>query len=329
MNNYFCDLMYEKEGHFDQDFENFNNWCDGYLTHIQRESVNLQNDISNAKECLKLKGHKVIGSAYYIPLFIASILCHNWDYTLIIHFFPENRPYLYKYIIKVFIKKCNRIVVFDKAVKSYLIERTRTKYEDKICVMHTREVKKLPTVQRDNQNQKIQILVIGNLNSSKILKPLLESIKRNKYENIEFKFVCHGINNRLIEDGFDLKKDVEKNSVIFEDRFPDLNEYKRLLNSADYLYLAYTKEYGIRASGALLDSLSQGTPVIVNDNATLVGFVESYKCGFSYSTTQDLFKILSDIDNGKTIKPTFTDNLYIDFSEERNRKNAKENLLGE
>ena len=117
--------------------------------------------------------------------------------------------------------------------------------------------------------------------------------------------------------------------MIFEDRFPDLNEYKRLLNSADYLYLAYTKEYGIRASGVLLDSLSQGTPVIVNDNATLAGFVERYKCGFSYSTTQDLFKILTDIDNGKTIKPTFTDNLYIDFSEERNRKNAKENLLGE
>lgn len=329
MNNYFCDLMYEKEGHFDQDFEKFNGWCNGALTHIKMESENLKKDINNAIECLKLVGHKVIGSAHYIPLFIASRFCHNWDYSLIIHFFPENRPYLYKHIIKTFIKKCNRIIVFDKAVKAYLIKKTGTKYIDKIYIMHTREVTKNATLPSHNENQKIQVLMIGSLNCSKIIKPLLEAIKNNKYENIEFKFVCHGINKRLIDDNFDLEKDSEKNSVTFEDRFPDLDEYKMLLHNSDYLYLAYTKEYGIRTSGVLLDSLSQGTPVIVNDNATLLGFIENYNCGFSYSTTQELFKVLSDINNGTIVRPMFSDNLYIDFSEENNRKNARENLLGE
>lgn len=325
--NYFCDLMYENEGHFDQDFEKFNNWCDGLLTHIKKQSNGFKTDIKNAKDCIKLQGHKVIGSVHYIPLFIASVFTRNWDYSLIIHFFPENHPIIYKYIIKRFLKKCNRIIVFDQAVKEYLIKKTNTKYNNKIFVMHTREVKKSSTITKQINNGKIHILVIGSLNRSKIIETLLYAIKSKTYDNIEFNFICHGINNRLKEAGFNIETDFS-NTIKFEDRFPDLDEYKALLHSADYLYLAYTKEYGIRTSGALLDALAQGTPVIVNDNATLLGFVNNYNCGFSFTSQDELIKILSDINDGKKIKPIFYDKLYTDFSEEKNRNDAKYNLLG-
>lgn len=323
MINYYCDLVYSREGHMDQDFEKLNNWCDNKLEHIIGKETSFLGYIKEAYKTLKLQGNVTFASVHYIPLYIASLFANNWNYSLVIHFFPSIHEKIYKYIIGKFIKKCKTIIVLDESVRDYLIKKTSVNLPEKFKILHTRDVIKLDKTNKEKE-KKI-ILVIGSLNQMKDLRPLLNVINNYEFSNLYFKFVCHGIDNYLEINHFE--KVCKSNTVLFEDRFPSLEEYKQLIYDADYVYIAYSKNYGVRYSGILFDSLAQGTLIISNSNPSLTRALNSYKCGYIFSNEYELADILLSINNCENTKLIISDDLYKDWSFLRNKQLACAALL--
>lgn len=312
MSNLYCDFLYTPTGHHDQDFMVLNNYCDGKLTHIKRNEKNLIKNIFIIAHILRLPDKKTVGTASFICLFIASVLVRRWDYNLVIHFIPMNRYKFYKFLLGIFIKKCKRIFVFADCVKQNLIEECHIDNADKIFELHSRT---LPLVQK-NTNAKPVILIIGVLNEMKRLERLLSVVEKKHFSNLSFRFLCKGISQRIADTGF---SNSCQNDVFVSDCFPTLEEYRTELYKADYSFLDYDASYGVRCSAVLLDSLGQGTPVIVNENKSFEPIVKKYGCGFAFRTEEELAKILDDI-NKTNISYPFINTELLDFYSETNNK---------
>lgn len=316
MRSLFCDFLYTPTGHHDQDFTIFNAYCDRQLTHIKENEKKFLKNILKISKILKRDENKTIGTVSFICLYIASIITNRWDYNLVIHFMPSNRPHLYKYLISKFITKCNKIIVFSDCVKKDLLEKTKTKNDKKIYEIHTREIKHVSKI----LNEKPVILTIGSLNETKKIEDLLRVIGKQKFSNLSFRFICNGINKRLEAMKFSNNCG---NDIYISDSFPSLDNYKEELYKADYSYLAYTNSYGVRFSGIFFDSLAQGTPVIVNENKSFQIMVEKYKCGFVFHSEEELMQILRGLDEKTLQHPTISKELLEFYSPENNKTLAQ------
>lgn len=319
--NYLCDFQYTKNGHHDADFLMLKSYMDGNLEHVYSNEKSLLKRIMVIMQAIKLNGNITIGTCSFVCLYIASVLAGRWNYNLVVHFLPENRPKLYKYLFSKFLKRCKRIIVYAPCVGELLCERFGSKYRDKIYLVHTREIEKL---KKNVKSDKKTILVIGNIVKTKHVDALLNVLNVEKFDNLEFKFICKGIADRLMDLDFQNKM---QNNVVVEDRFPDMCEYKEEMYNSSFVYLDYDSTYGVRCSAVLLDSISHGTPVIANDNKSFSWFVKKYNCGYIYQSEIELKKILVEISKPDYVYPEFSENLFEDYSVEHNKKRAQ--VLGE
>lgn len=319
MNVLYCDFQYVKTGHHDQDFMMMNKYCDGKLTHIKYNEKGILKNILVISKILKQKEMKTIATVSFLSLFIASIITNKWNYSIIVHFIPKVHFRVYKFLFSIFIKKCSKIFVFADCVKDYIRKVLKKDYSSKIFLLHSREIlfKK-----KEDKNQNT-VLCIGNLNSMKNIENLLLVIQENSFDNIKFKFVCNGITARIREINFTNKV---KNNVVIEDRFPSLKEYEDELYNATFTYLDYTSEYGIRCSAVMLDSLSQNTPVIANDNLSFTSFLKKYNCGYIFNSMEELKFLLKKINSSSIPILNISKNLINDYSEKNNKKLAQELL---
>lgn len=315
--NYLCDFQYTKNGHHDADFLMLKSYLDDNLEHICSNEKMFIKRILVIMKAIKLNGNITVGTCSFICLYIASILTGRWNYNLVVHFMPENRPMLYKYLFSKFLKRCKRIIVYAPCVKELLCERFGKKYKDKIYLIHIREINKIE--EKNIGLGKKTILIIGNLVSSKHIDVLLGVLNVVKFDNLEFKFVCKGITARLKEFGFQNKM---QNNIVVEDRFPEIGEYKTEMYISSFVYLDYDHTYGVRCSAVLLDSVSQGTPVIANNNKSFSWFVKKYNCGYIYQSENELKEILIGIDKSDYIYPEFSEKLFEDYSVANNKKLA-------
>lgn len=76
------------------------------------------------------------------------------------------------------------------------------------------------------------------------------------------------------------------------------DEYRKILSSSRYAFLNYKKEYSIRSSGVVYDTLFAGVPVI-GTRCTALQFVEDNNVGYLYNRLEDIdddriSKLLSD-----------------------------------
>ncbi len=316
MKSLYCDFQYVKTGHHDQDFMVLNRYCDGNLEHIKFNEHNIFRNILVISKILRRKQNKTFGTVSFLCLFIASFFSRNWNYNLVIHFFPTVHCTLYKFIFSVFIKKCRNIIVFANCVKKDLLSKTNSKLNSKIVEVHARELK---TVVKEEKIKKV-ILCIGNLNSMKLIEPLFHILQEIKFEHIHFKFICNGIQNRLSNMNF---SNILNNNLKIEDKFPTLDEYLLEIRRSTYTFLDYGDKYGIRCSAVMLDSLSQGTPVICCKNPSFSELVGKYNCGYIFHSEAELKKLLSEIDSGILKTPIISKALIDFYSENKNKKLAQ------
>lgn len=317
MKNLYCDFQYVKTGHHDQDFMILNKYCDNKLEHIKYNEYGLLRNIFVISKVLKRKENKTIGTASFLCLFISSFISRNWNYNLVIHFFPTVHINLYKFLFSIFIKRCKNIIVFANCVKKDILSKTNSKLGSKIIEIHTRE---LHIIERKQNKDEKTILCIGNLNSMKLIEPLFRILQTCKFQNLHFKFICNGIQKRLSAMSF---TNVLNNNLETEDRFPALNEYLEEINKATYTFLDYSDKYGIRCSAIMLDSLSQGTPVICCQNPSFSELVEKYKCGYIFHNDAELNDILLKINSEVIITPSISKDLMNFYSENENKKLAQ------
>lgn len=315
MKSLYCDFQYVKTGHHDQDFMFLNRYCDGRLEHIKFNEHNIFRNILAISKILRRKENKTIGTVSFLCLFISSFFSRNWNYNLVIHFFPIVHCNLYKFLFSVFIKKCRNIIVFANCVKKDILLKTNSKLDSKIVEIHSRE---LHFLKKEQVEEEISILCIGNLNSIKLIEPLFHILQEIKFEHIHFKFICNGIQNRLSNMGF---SNILNNNLRIEDRFPVLEDYLAEINKATYTFLDYGDKYGIRCSAVMLDSLSQGTPVICCKNPSFSELVGKYNCGYIFHSEAELKKLLSEINSG-ILKTPIISKALIDFYSE-NKKLAQ------
>lgn len=315
----YCDFQYVKTGHHDQDFLMMNKYCNGKLTHIKYNEKELFKNISVISKILKRKEPKTIATVSFLALFLSSIITNKWNYNIIVHFIPRVHFIMHKFILSIILKKCNKVFVFADCVKDDIEKTLGKSYVLKIFLLHTREII-FKTKCNSNRNT---ILCIGNLNSMKNIENLLLVIQENRFGNINFKFICKGISDRISKISFSNKF---KNSITIEDRFPSLEEYKNELYAATFTYLDYTVDYGIRCSAVMLDSLAQGTPVITNDNLSFTSFIKKYKCGYVFKNIDELKILLKKIDSSDIPILPPSKKLMDDYSEKNNKLLAKELL---
>lgn len=314
--NYLCDFQYTKNGHHDADFLMLKSYMDGNLEHVCSNEKMFIKRIMVIIKAIKLSGNITIGTCSFIYLYIASLVTRRWNYNLVVHFLPENRPKLYKYLFSRFLKRCKRVIVYAPCVGELLCERFGNKYKDKIYLVHTREIEKL---KKNVKSDKKTILIIGNLVKSKHIDALLNVLNVEKFNNMEFKFICKGITDRLMDLDFQNKM---QNNIFVEDRFPDMREYKGEMYNASFVYLDYDFSYGVRCSAVLLDSISQGTLVITNDNKSFSWFVKKYNCGYVYQSEIELKEILIEVNKPDYVYPKFSEKLFEDYSVANNKKLA-------
>lgn len=317
MKSLYCDFQYVKTGHHDQDFMVLNKYCDGKLEHIKFNENNIFRNILVISKVLRRKENKTIGTVSFLCLFIVSFLSKNWNYNLVIHFFPICHCNLYKFLFSVFIKKCKKIIVFANCVKEDILLKTNSKLDSKIVVIHQRE---LHFLKKEQTVEEKTILCIGNLNSIKLIEPLFHILQEHKFEHINFKFICNGIQKRLSNMGF---SNILNNNLRIEDRFPVLEDYLSEINKATYTFLDYSEKYGIRCSAVMLDSLSQGTPVICCKNPSFSELVEKYNCGYIFHNDIELKNILLGINSGILKTPSISELLINFYSERENKKLAQ------
>ena len=317
MKSLYCDFQYVKTGHHDQDFMILNKYCDGNLEHIKFNEHNFFRNILLIMKILKRKENKTIGTVSFLCLYIASLFSRNWNYNLVIHFFPQVHCNLYKFLFSVFIKKCKNIIVFADCVKKDILLKTNSKLDSKIVEIHQRE---LHFLKKEQTEEEKTILCIGNLNSIKLIEPLFHILQENKFKHIHFKFICNGIQNRLKNMGF---SNILNNNLTIEDRFPVLENYLSEINKATYTFLDYSEKYGSRSSAVMLDSLSQGTPVICCKNPSFSELVEKYNCGYIFHNEIELKNILSEINSGILKTPAISELLINFYSERKNKKLAQ------
>lgn len=308
MKSLYCDFQYVITGHHDQDFQILNRYCDGNLEHIKYNEKKIIKNIFVISQVLKRNENKTIGTVSFLCLFLASFFTKKWNYNLVIHFFPSVHFKLYKFLFSIFIRKCKNIIVFADCVRQDLLQKTGLNSSSKIIEIHPREIQQKEKI----LNNKVTVLCIGNLNSMKLVEPLFSVIQKKKFTNINFKFICNGIQKRLENVNF---KNICQNKIEIQDRFPSLDEYSSELYEASYVFFDYSKMYGVRFSGVLLDALSQGTPVICCNNVSFTSVVKKYNCGFVFNTEVELAMILEQIDAGKAVFPKISQELIDSYSE--------------
>lgn len=320
---YYCDFLYTEHGHFDGMFNVLNKYCDNELEYYKDNIFNHKgfSRIAIFKPILKLSDPIIIASASYIYLLLASIIYHNFNYKLIVHFVPKTSDFIYKLVFKILCNKVNSLIFLSPAVRNDMNSLIDiSKYEEKCDIIHIKNINR----QTKKCNKEMVISVIGPVNEAKDYKKILDAINYGFYENIVFNFKCYGINEFLKNVNFINRKN---NNITFDDRFLDIEEYDLAFKESDYVIISYAENYGVRYSAILFDALKNGTPVIVNNNEGLRYYIEKYNCGFIFDDCNGLHNILDILNKKEKEKLVFADTLFEDFSEENNKKLVEKAFL--
>lgn len=331
----FIESLYSEEGHYVDDIAKYEFLKDTYELHYHvngrisgKNKKLLKNFIIHEYDCngngiidqiifLKKVTKKIsndefnfIMSIKYISLFLYLSFFTSFKFYLLIHFFPTIRQGLYRSILKNIWKKSNALFVLDEPVKINL--EKKLDISKKIYVIHSRDVYKDHYKKVKNKN-KLSLLVIGAMNQYKEVDDLLSLLCKNSYENIDFKFYAKGINRYL--EKYDVDNLKKLNSLDIKDRYFDRDEYEKFLEESDFVYIAYTKDYGIRFSGILFDALNKGCQIVCNNNELFKSYVDKYYAGYIYNTKQELHIILTNL---KTLEINRT--IYSDYSKKERER---------
>lgn len=272
----------------------------GQILFLDKISTNISN-----------KDFNFVMSIKYIPFYIYINFINSFDYYLLVHFFPTVKQKIYKYVLKKLWEKSKALLVLDKPVKIELSKKIDT--FEKIYVIHSRDIEK-KIVQKNNEMQKnkLSVIVIGAINEYKEMDDLLELISEKQYSNIELRFCAKGIRSLL--ECYD-NNILKKNLSVVKDKYLDIDEYKKCLEEADFVYIAYKKSYGIRFSGILFDAINNGCQIICNSYDAFRYYINKYNIGYEFSNKSELDEILSNLK-----KLTINDDIYIDYSSKRRKE---------
>lgn len=318
----YCDLLYDENGHFDDDYKLLNSFCNNRLVHYKKNIVNM--NFFERKRVFKTifssNLDKIIASTSYVHLFIASLLYNTFDYILQVHFVPLNHKQLYKFLFLVFVKKCKRIVVLSDAVKDSLIDIVGDDYSEKVSVIHTRVVE---LVDHKPGLDKIVVSVVGAVSIARNYDIIFDALKSERYNNIIFNIHSFGIKKYLQERNIV----IDNNVINITDKYLDEHEYQQSFCNSDYTIISHSSLYGVRFSGVMFDSLNGGAAIIANNNSSFTKFIEVYKCGYVFSGVDSLIGILKKINNNVKRIEKFDESLYSDYSVINNRSLALDGYL--
>lgn len=338
----FIDALFNNEGHYIDDIINYKYLLKDYEVHyfvngeisqenkkqlegfiLHESSTNDKSIFGGIKYLVSIKNQlgandlNFIMSCKYTSLFLFSVFNRFYNYYLLVHFFPTVRRNLYRAILNYLLKNCNGFMVLDNFVKDDILNKLGILNSSKIFVIHTRDIKKNQVSL--NRSGKIKLSFIGSMSQYKDISLLINLIKKNHYQNIEFGFYSKGILPYL--------QNIETTNILdVQDRYFSRVEYNRLLCESDFVFLSYTKDYGVRFSGILCDALNSGCQLICNDNPSFKYFIKKYNCGYIFRDEDELHKILMNLR-----KLSINEKIYYDYSEETRKQlflNIIENFYG-
>jgi len=339
----FIDTLFNNEGHYIDDIINYKYLLKDYELHyfvngdisqenkkklegfILHESSTIDKSIFgeikylvSIKKQLGANDLNFIMSCKYTSLFLFSVFTRFYNYYLLVHFFPTVNINLYKAILNYLLKNCNGFMVLDNFVKDDILNKLGILNNSKISVIHSRDIKKNKAPL--NRNGKIKLSFIGLMSQYKDISLLINLIKKNYYQNIEFGFYSKGILPYL--------QNIETTNILdIQDRYFSRVEYNRLLCESDFIFLSYTKDYGVRFSGMLCDALNSGCQLICNDNPSFKYYIEKYNCGYIFRDEDELHKILTNLQ-----KSNINEEIYNDYSQQKREKlflDIVENFYGD
>jgi len=339
----FIDTLFNNEGHYIDDIINYkyllkdyelHYFVNGDISHENKkrlEGFNLHESSTNDKSTfgeikylvsikkqLGANDFNFIMSCKYISLFLFSVFNRFYNYYLLVHFFPTVKVNLYKVILSDLLKNSNGFMVLDIFVKNDILNKFRISKNNKIFIIHSRDIKNNQVTL--NCNNKIKLSFIGSMNQYKDILLLTNLIKKNYYKNIEFGFYSKGILPYL--------QNIETTNILnIQDQYFSEAEFNRFLCESDFIFLSYTINYGLRFSGMLCDALSNDCQLICNDNASFKYYIEKYNCGYMFRDEDELHKILTNLQ-----KLSINEEIYDDYSEETREQlflNIVENFYGD
>lgn len=217
---------------------------------------------------------------YFTPSFSTSpfIKCksfmtlHDLNHIDLQQYYSKINKYYYKFVVKPFAKKCNRIFTVsnfsnnrivewlqcdkEKVVTTYNgIDKNMTKILDHEKLIKVREKYKLPSR---------YILYIGNLKPHKNVKTL---VKAMSYVNNDVKLVINGKENEELSEIINKNKLNDKVNFI---GYVDDKDLSSLYSMAEiFIYPSIYEGFGL----PVLEAMSCGCPTITSNRTALVEVV--------------------------------------------------------
>lgn len=323
----FIDALFSKEGHFLNDINNFS-----YLSDEFSLSYFLNGNIScTANSIIRFfqlhqynKGHSIfkqtiflfhtfrkiksfnfnyILSCNYISLYLISLFFRKNFYVLI-HFIPTNNLFLYKLILKLLLSRSNGFIFLNEYIMLDF-ERKISHKKSKLFVVNSRDL--IFNFKQLSINKIKTVLFIGVLNEFKSIDMLVKLINTNYYDNVRFIFASKGI-KKLIPNL------ISKNNVIIEDDYLSEDKYQNYMHVADFVFLSYVKNYGVRFSGTFIDAINNNCNTICNDIEIFKYFTSKYNTGYIFKNENELHNILLNLQH-IDINPK----MYNDFSSNKRK----------
>ena len=321
----FIDALFNSEGHFINDINNFSFLADKYNLYyfINGSISNSSKNISKKFTLYQYnKGHSIIKqivflfysffkinsidfnyilSTNYISLSVISLFFRKNIYVLI-HFIPTRNLFLYKLILKLLLYRSigfiflNEYVMLDFQKKIFL-------NKNKQFVINSRDLN-FNSFKLSNNKIKT-VLFIGAFNEFKSVDVLIELINTYYYPNVRFIFASKGI-EKLIPNL------ITKNTVIVKDDYLSEKDYNDFMDIADFVFISYIKDYGVRFSGTFIDAVKHSCNTICNDLEIFKYFTSKYNTGYIFNNENDLHSILLDLKNFD-VNPE----IYNDFSSKK------------
>jgi glycosyltransferase involved in cell wall biosynthesis len=154
-----------------------------------------------------------------------------------------------------------------------------------------------------NKNKNIDIIFFGRLIKRKNLTELIKIINNYKLFNIKFVIYGEGPERRYLIHY--IKKNQIKN--IFIRKFISNSS---IINKLQYSKFSINASHSEGLSNSILESLSQGVPVICRDISQNKLLIKNNFNGYLYTNQKDLLKILTKINNKKINYKIFSKNCF-------------------
>lgn len=261
------------------------------LTNNIEESKKIFSNLNNSVQYIKMKSkflnpmeifelpivlNKYKDCIFHSPSFSSSpfikiksyITIHDLNHLALPQYYSKIKQYYYKFAVKPFAKKCEKIFTVSEFSKKEIIKWLKCN-ENKVVVTYNGIDEKFKRVEENNILDSCKkkyhlpdkfVLYIGNLKPHKNVETL---IKAMKFVNDEYKLVINGSPNESISNvinEYDVSRKIKFIGYVDEEDLPTLYSLAKV-----FVFPSLYEGFGLPP----LEAISCGCPTIVSNTTSL------------------------------------------------------------